>query len=300
MPTTKRTPIFRGTGTALVTPFDSRGEVDIRALARLVKFQADGGVEAILPVGTTGESVTLTDAEQAVVIATVRERAPERIKIIAGAGSNSTAKTVQLARAAARAGADGLLVVGPYYNKPTQEGFYRHYAEVASATELPVIMYNVPGRTASNMAAATTLRLAREFPTLNGVKEASGNFEQIMEILRGRPKGFGVWSGDDSITFPLMALGADGVVSVVSNEMPREFSTMVRLCLQKKFDAALKIHNRLLPLMTANFIESSPIPVKAALAMMGMIGERYRLPLVPMGKENRKRFAGVLKELGLV
>jgi 4-hydroxy-tetrahydrodipicolinate synthase len=295
-----RTPIFRGTGTALVTPFDARGEVDLRALAGLVKFQADGGVEAILPVGTTGESVTLSEAEQAIVIAAVRERAPKRIKIIAGAGSNSTAKTVQLAKAAARAGADGILVVGPYYNKPTQEGFYRHYAEVASATDLPVIMYNVPGRTSSNMAAATTLRLAREFPTINGIKEASGNFDQIMEILRSRPKGFGVWSGDDSITFPMMALGADGVVSVVSNELPREFSTMVRLCLRKKYDAALKIHNRLLPLMAANFIESSPIPVKAALAMMGKIGERYRLPLVPMGRENRKKFAAVLKEQGLV
>lgn len=296
----KRTPIFRGTGTALVTPFNSRGEVDLGAIARLVKFQADGGVEAILPVGTTGESVTLSEAEQAVVISTVRERAPRRVKVIAGAGSNSTAKTVQLAKAAERAGADGLLVVGPYYNKPTQEGFYRHYAEVASATDLPVIAYNVPGRTSSNMAAATTLRLARDIPTINGVKEASGNLEQIMEILRCRPKGFGVWSGDDSITYPLMALGADGVVSVVSNEVPREFSTMVRLCLAKKFDAALKIHNRLLPLMTANFIESSPIPVKAALAMMGMIGERYRLPLVPMGKDNRKKFTAVLKGAGLL
>jgi 4-hydroxy-tetrahydrodipicolinate synthase len=299
MATTKRTPIFRGTGTALVTPFDNRGEVDLAALARLVKFQAGGGVEAILPVGTTGESVTLSDAEQAVVISTVRERAPERVKVIPGAGSNSTAKTVQLAKSAERAGADGLLVVGPYYNKPTQEGFYRHYAEVASATRLPVIMYNVPGRTSSNMAAATTLRLARDFPNINGIKEASGNFEQIMEILRARPKGFGVWSGDDSITFPLMALGADGVVSVVANEVPREFSTMVRLCLRRRYDAALKIHNRLLPLMSANFIESNPIPVKAALAMMGMIGERYRLPLVPMGKENRRKFAAVLKGLGL-
>lgn len=295
----KRTPIFRGTGTALVTPFDARGEVDLKALAGLVKFQAGGGVEAILPVGTTGESVTLSEAEQALVISTVRERAPRGIRVVAGAGSNSTAKTVQLAKAAARAGADGLLCVGPYYNKPTQEGFYRHYAEVASATDLPVIMYNVPGRTASNMTAATTLRLAEEFPTLNGVKEASGNFEQIMEILRGRPKGFGVWSGDDAITLPMMALGADGVVSVVSNEVPREFSTMVRLCLSKKYDAALKIHNRLLPLMTANFIESNPIPVKAALAMMGMIGERYRLPLVPMGAENRRKFARILKGLRL-
>jgi 4-hydroxy-tetrahydrodipicolinate synthase len=293
----KRTPLFRGTGTALVTPFDGRGEVDLGALARLVKFQADGGVEAILPVGTTGEGATLTEAEQAIVIAAVRERAPKRVKVIPGAGSNSTAKTVQLAKTAARAGADGLLVVGPYYNKPTQEGFYRHYAEVASATPLPVIMYNVPGRTSSNMTAATTLRLAREFPTINGIKEASGNFDQIMEILAGRPKGFAVWSGDDSITFPLMALGADGVVSVVSNEVPREFSTMVRLCLRKKYDAALKIHNRLLPLMSANFIESNPIPVKAALAMMGMIAERYRLPLVPMGRENRRKFAGILKGL---
>jgi 4-hydroxy-tetrahydrodipicolinate synthase len=295
----KRTPLFRGTGTALVTPFDAHGEVDLRALASLVKFQAAAGVEAILPCGTTGESVTLSDAEQAVVIATVRERAPRRVKVIPGAGSNSTAKSIQLARAAARAGADGLLCVAPYYNKPTQEGFYRHYAEIASCTDLPIIMYNVPGRTASNMTAATTLRLAEEIPTINGIKEASGNFEQIMEILRNRPGGFGVWSGDDAVTFPMMALGADGVVSVVSNETPREFSDMVRLCLKGRYAAALRIHNRLLPLMSANFIESNPIPVKAALAMMGMIGERYRLPLVPMGRENRKKFARVMRETKL-
>ena len=295
----KRKPLFRGTGTALVTPFDARGGVDLGALAALVRFQSAAGVEAILPVGTTGESVTLTDAEQAIVIATVRERAPRKVKVIAGAGSNSTAKTVQLARSAARAGADGLLCVAPYYNKPTQEGFYRHYAEIAASTDLPIIMYNVPGRTASNMTAETTLRLAEDISNINGIKEASGNFEQIMEILRRRPKGFGVWSGDDAITFPMMALGADGVVSVVSNEVPREFSGMVRLCLRGKYDAALRIHNRLLPLMTANFIESNPIPVKAALAMMGKIGERYRLPLVPMGRENRKKFARIVRGLKL-
>ncbi|HLF15086.1 MAG TPA: 4-hydroxy-tetrahydrodipicolinate synthase [Bacteroidota bacterium] len=295
----KRKPLFRGTGTALVTPFDTHGGVDLGALAALVRFQSAAGVEAILPVGTTGESVTLTDAEQAIVIATVRERAPRKVKVIAGAGSNSTAKTVQLARSAARAGADGLLCVAPYYNKPTQEGFYRHYAEIAASTDLPIIMYNVPGRTASNMTAETTLRLAEDVPNINGIKEASGNFEQIMEILRRRPKGFGVWSGDDAITFPMMALGADGVVSVVSNEVPREFSGMVRLCLRGKYDAALRIHNRLLPLMTANFIESNPIPVKAALAMMGKIGERYRLPLVPMGRENRKKFARIVRGLKL-
>ena len=296
----KRIPLFRGTGTALVTPFDVRGGIDLGALVSIVRFQAAAGVEAILPVGTTGESVTLTDAEQAIVIATVRERAPRTVKVIAGAGSNSTAKSVQLARAAARAGADGILCVAPYYNKPTQEGFYRHYAEIADNTDLPIIMYNVPGRTASNMTAETTLRLAEDIPNINGIKEASGNFEQIMEILRRRPKGFGVWSGDDAITFPLMALGADGVVSVISNEMPREFSDMVRLCLRGRYDAALKVHNKLLPLMSANFIESNPIPVKAALAMMGKIGERYRLPLVPMGKENRKKFARILRDLKLI
>lgn len=296
----KRKPLFRGTGTALVTPFDAGGAIDFRSLGALVKFQSDGGVEAILPVGTTGESVTLTDFEQAYIIEFVRKRAPGRVRVIAGAGSNSTAKTIQLAREAARAGADGILTVAPYYNKPTQEGFYRHYAEIADKTDLPIIMYNVPGRTASNMMAETTLRLAGEIPAVNGIKEASGNMEQIMEILKHRPRGFGVWSGDDALTYPMMALGADGVVSVVSNEVPAEFSRMVRLCLRGRYAEALRIHNRLLPLMTANFIESNPIPVKAALALMGKIGERYRLPLVPMGRENRKKFTAVLKSLDLV
>jgi len=295
----KRKPIFRGTGTALVTPFTPSGDVDLRALATLVRFQAAAGVEAILPVGTTGESVTLTDAEQALVIATVRERAPARVKVIAGAGSNSTSKTIQLARAAAKAGADGVLCVAPYYNKPTQEGYYRHYAEIAEKTDLPIVMYNVPGRTAGNVAAATTLRLAREIPAINGIKEASADFGQFMEILKERPKGFGVWSGDDALTFPMMPLGADGVVSVVSNEVPREFSDMVRLCLKGQYAAALKIHNRLLPLMNANFLESNPVPVKAALAMMGKIGERYRLPLVPMSREHRKELSRVLRSLRL-
>lgn len=296
----KRTPIFRGTGTALVTPFTPSGDVDLKALASLVRFQVSAGVEAILPVGTTGEGVTLTEAEQALVIATVRERAPKKIKVIAGAGSNSTAKAVQLAKAAARAGADGILCVAPYYNKPTQEGYYRHYAEIALRTDIPIVMYNVPGRTAGNVTAATTLRLANDISSVNGIKEASGDFAQVMDILKNRPKGFGVWSGDDAITFPLMPLGADGVVSVVSNEVPRDFSHMVRLCLKGDYPAALKIHNRLLPLMNANFLESNPIPVKTALAMMGKIGERVRLPLVPIGKENRKQLSRILKAMKLI
>ncbi|HLB01339.1 MAG TPA: 4-hydroxy-tetrahydrodipicolinate synthase, partial [Bacteroidota bacterium] len=241
----------------------------------------------------------LTEAEQALVIATVRERAPRKIRVIAGAGSNSTASAVKLARAAVRAGADGILCVGPYYNKPTQEGYYRHFAEIAHKTDIPIVVYNVPGRTAGNISAATTLRLARDIPAVNGIKEASGDLAQVMEILKHRPEGFGVWSGDDALTFPMMPLGADGVVSVVSNEVPREFSTMVRYCLKGNYRAALKIHNRLLPLMTGNFLESNPIPVKAALAMMGKIGERYRLPLVPMGKENRKQLRRILKALEL-
>ena len=296
----KKNVLFRGTGTALVTPFKKDGSVDEKALRKLVDAQIKNGVEALLPTGTTGESVTLNDEEQVRVVKIVVAQAAGRVKVIAGAGSNSTAKAIELSRKVLSAGADGILSVAPYYNKPTQEGFFRHFSAIAESVDAPVIAYNVPGRTASNMDAETTLRLAEETPNIVGIKEASGNFGQIMEILRRRPKGFGVWSGDDAVTLPLTALGADGVVSVVSNEAPKDFSDMVRLCLAGKFDQAAKLHNRLLPLMNFNFVESNPIPVKAALAMMGMIGEYYRLPMVPLSEKHRPALKKILEELGLI
>ncbi|HTK81497.1 MAG TPA: 4-hydroxy-tetrahydrodipicolinate synthase [Bacteroidota bacterium] len=296
----KRTLLFRGTGTALVTPFDSRGQIDQKTLRKLVEFQIRNGVEALLPTGTTGESVTLTDVEQARVVEIVVDQARGRVPVIAGAGSNSTSKAIAMARTMIAVGADGILSVGPYYNKPTQEGYFRHFASIASAVDAPIVVYNVPGRTASNIEAATTLRLAKEIPSIGGVKEASGNLVQIMEILRGRPKGFGVWSGDDAITLPLLALGADGVVSVVSNEVPKQFSAMVRLGLKGKFSQATALHNKLLDLMNFNFVESNPIPVKAALARMSMIQERYRLPMVPLSKQHHGRLANILKDLRLI
>jgi 4-hydroxy-tetrahydrodipicolinate synthase len=296
----KRKILFRGTGTALVTPFKNNGAVDEVALRELVDFQINGGVEALVPIGTTGESVTLTDDEQRRVVETVVDQTRGRLIVIAGAGGNATSKVIASAKKMLEAGADAILSVAPYYNKPTQEGIYQHYSAIADAIDAPIVMYNVPGRTASNMEAATTLRIAEEIPNIVGIKEASGNFSQIMEILRNRPSGFGVWSGDDAITLPLIALGADGVVSVVSNEVPELFSRMVRYCLKGKFDKALPLHNKLRPLMEVNFIESNPIPVKAALAMMGMIEERYRLPLVPLSENHRPKLKTILSDLGLL
>ncbi len=296
----KRTPLFRGTATALITPFTTNGDVDEKSLKALVEYQIRSGVEALIPTGTTGESATMSDDEQARVISVVVAQARGRVRVIAGAGSNSTAKAAALARRAIQEGAEGVLSVAPYYNKPSQEGFFRHYAAIALAVDAPVIVYNVPGRTASNIEAETTLRIAAEIPTIAGIKEASGNFGQIMQILRHRPKGFGVWSGDDAITLPLIALGADGVVSVVSNEAPKMFSDMVRFCLKGKFEHAAKLHNKLLDLMNFNFVEANPIPVKAALALMGKIEERYRLPLVPLTDKHRPRLKTILDELGLI
>ena len=292
--------LFRGVGTALITPFNKKGDIDVEAIKSLVNFQINNNIAALLPTGTTGESVTLDDDEHARVLELVVRYTKKRVPVIAGAGSNSTQKAIKLAKQAMQSGADGILSVSPYYNKPTQEGFYQHYAALADAVNAPIIIYNVPGRTASNIVAETTLRIAEEIPNIVGIKEASGNFTQIMEILHYRPKGFGIWSGDDAITLPLIALGADGVVSVVSNEAPKLFSDIVGLCLKGKFDQALKLHYNLLPLMNFNFVESNPIPVKAALAMMGFIEERYRLPLVPLSKKYRRNLKNILEELDLI
>ncbi len=291
----KRKILFRGTGTALVTPFKTSGEIDSEALKKLVDFQIEKGVEAIIPAGTTGESASLSEAEQLSLINLVVQQANNRVKIIAGAGANDTSKAIKLAKLAYSTGVDAVLSVAPYYNKPTQEGIFRHYQMIAE--EVPIIIYNVPGRTSVNIEAETTLRIAEEIPNVIGIKEASGNISQIMEILRNRPAGFGVWSGDDAITLPLIALGADGVISVVSNEIPDIFSKMVRLALNGKYEEAKKIHYKILPLMNFNFIESNPIPVKAVLAEMKMIEEVYRLPLVPLSDKHRNKMLKILKEL---
>ena len=292
---------LRGCGTALVTPFTATGAVNEARFRALVERQIAGGVRLLVPCGTTGEAATLTPAEQDRVVAWTVEAARGRAKVLAGAGSNATAVTIERARAVRAAGADAVLVVAPYYNKPTQAGLAAHFRTVAQAVgDTPVVLYNVPGRTASNLTAATTLALARDVDTIVGVKEASGDFAQIMGVLRDRPAGFRVLSGDDAVTLPLIALGADGVISVASNEVPDVMSQMTERALEGKWDAARELHYRLLPLMEANFIESNPGPVKAALALMGLLEEHFRLPLVPVQEQTRARVRAVLGALGLV
>ncbi|GAB4248821.1 MAG: 4-hydroxy-tetrahydrodipicolinate synthase [Acidobacteriota bacterium] len=290
---------LRGTTVALVTPFRADGALDEPAVRSLVEWQIASGVEAILVAGTTGEGATLAAEEHARLVEVAVEAAAGRRPVLAGTGSNDTKKAVALSRQAVRCGCDAVLVVAPYYNKPTQEGLYQHFRAVAEAVEVPVLLYNVPGRTASNIAAETVLRLA-EVPNIIGVKEASGNFVQVMEILRGRPDGFLVLSGDDALTLPLVALGADGVIAVVANEVPAEFAEMVRAALRGDWQEARRIHYRLLPLMLANFRESNPIPVKAALALMGKIEEHLRLPLVPASENTRREMREILEDLGVV
>ncbi len=291
---------MRGCATALVTPFKSDGAIDEDALTRLIEYQLAGGVKLLVPCGTTGESATMTEAEDQRVIKRTIELAKGRAHVIAGTGSNSTAATIQNSKIAKDLGADAVLVVAPFYNKPTQAGLYAHFRAVAEAIDLPIVIYNVPGRTSCNIAAETTLRLARDCENIVAVKEASGNLSQIMEILRERPDGFRVLSGDDAITFPMIALGGDGLISVASNEAPELMARMVNLALDGNWDEARELHYRLLPLMEVNFIESSPGPVKAGLAMMNIIGENYRLPLVPIQEKSRTQLREVLVELGLL
>ena len=295
----KRKP-FQGTGTALVTPFKKDGSLDEKSLRRLVDFQIKNGVEALIPVGTTGESPTLTYKEHYRVFDIVIDQANGRAKIFAGTGSNSTEEAIEQSKHAKKAGADAALVVGPYYNKPTQDGYFQHYRAIADAVDIPIIVYNVPGRTGGNIEASTILKMASEIPAIMAVKEASGNMAQIMEIARNKPRGFSLLSGDDALTLPMMSLGGDGCISVVANETPKDFSDMVRFCLKGQWDKALSLHNKLLPLMNINFIEANPIPVKAALAMMGLIEEVYRLPLVPIGDKNREKLKTVLKDFALL
>jgi 4-hydroxy-tetrahydrodipicolinate synthase len=290
---------MHGCATALVTPFNSDGSIDEARMRALVDRQINGGVKLLVPCGTTGESATMTEEEDARVIGMTIDVARGRAKVIAGAGSNSTASAIEYSLRARELGADAVLQVAPWYNKPTQEGLYAHFRAIAEAVpDMPIMLYNVPGRTSSNIAAQTTLRLARDCENIVAVKEASGNLSQIMEILRERPKDFAVLSGDDAVTLPLIALGAEGIVSVASNEVPDLMSQMTNLARDGNWNEARALHYRLLPLMEVNFIESSPGPVKAAMAMMGLLEENFRLPLVPITEKSRARVREVLAELG--
>jgi 4-hydroxy-tetrahydrodipicolinate synthase len=292
---------MRGCATALVTPFTATGEIDEERMRALVERQINGGVRLLVPCGTTGESATMTEEEDQRVIGLTVEVAKGRAHVIAGAGSNSTAAAIEASKRARDLGANAVLQVAPWYNKPTQEGLYAHFRAIAEAIpETPIMVYNVPGRTSSNIAAQTVLRLARDCENIVAVKEASGNLSQIMEILRERPANFNVLSGDDAVTLPLIALGAEGIVSVASNEIPDLMSRMTDLALEEKWGEARELHYRLLPLMEVNFIESSPGPVKAAMAMMGLLEEHFRLPLVPITEKSRARIRGVIAELGLL
>jgi 4-hydroxy-tetrahydrodipicolinate synthase len=293
-----RTP-FTGVGTALVTPFTASGALDEAAVRRLARRQIDAGIHFLVPCGTTGESPTLTEAERLRVVEIAVEEAGGKVPVLAGAGGYDTREVVHAAATLAKRGVSGLLSVTPYYNKPTQEGLYQHYKAIAESTPLPIVVYNVPGRTGVNVEPATLVRLA-PIANIVGVKEASGNVTQMCEICRAVPPDFLVLSGDDALTLPLMAVGGRGIISVASNEIPAEMVEMVELAERNDFAAARQVHARLLPLLLVNFVEANPIPVKAAMAAMGLIEESYRLPMVPPQAKSREKIVAVLKELGLL
>ncbi len=290
---------FRGVGTALITPFTESGALDEAALEKFVDWQIAEGVNFLVPCGTTGENPTLSADEHARVVELTVKSANGRVPVLAGAGSNATPRAVELALQAVDLGADGILTITPYYNKPTPDGLRRHFGAQAEAVEkkrpgFPMVMYNVPGRTGLNMKAETTLRMAREIPNVIGVKEASGDMEQILAILRERPDGFLVLSGDDAWTLPLMAVGAEGVISVASNEVPRLMRELVDT-------RGIALHQRLLPLLTGNFIEANPGPAKAALKMMGILpSDTVRPPLAPLTEASQARMRSILEECGLI
>jgi 4-hydroxy-tetrahydrodipicolinate synthase len=291
--------MFQGCGTALVTPFRSDLSLDEEGLRRLLRRQIEGGIHFLVPCGTTGENPTLTREEHLRVVEITLEEAGGHTPVLAGCGGNNTQEVVELARDLEGLGAHGLLVVTPYYNKPTPEGLYQHYRAVARATRLPIVVYNVPGRTGTNVDPATLSRLA-EIDTVQGVKEASGNISQMAAIVQAVPETFAVLSGDDAVTLPLIALGGVGIISVVSNEVPFAMSRLTSLCLQGDFAAAREMQRRLHALMEINFIEANPGPVKAALGLMGLIEPVFRLPMVPPKPENLKKIEKVLLELGLI
>jgi len=290
---------FTGVGTALVSPFTRSGELDETAVRRLARRQIEAGVHFLCPCGTTGENPTLTDAERLRTVEILVDEAHGRVPILAGAGGYDTKEVIHLAREMARRGVSGFLSVTPYYNKPTQEGLYQHYRAFAESSSLPIVVYNVPGRTGVNVEPPTLARMA-EIPTIVGVKEASGNVAQMCEICRVVPSDFIVLSGDDALTLPLMAVGGHGIISVASNEIPAEMVAMVEAAERNDFAAARAVHARILRLMSVNFVESNPQPVKYAMAAMGLIEEIYRLPMVSPKADSKEQIQRALKELGLL
>ncbi len=297
---------FTGLGTALVTPFRADGSFDEPAFEKFVEWQIEQGVNFLVPCGTTGENPALTPGEHRRVVEICVKRSSGRVPVLAGAGSNSTEKAVELALTAIDLGADGILTITPYYNKPTPDGLRRHFGAQSEAMDkrgkvLPMVMYNVPGRTGINMTAQTTLAMRKEIPGIAAVKEASGNMEQILTILRDRDDDFAVLSGDDAWTLPMIAAGADGLISVASNEIPHLMSAMVRLAREGDFEKARTVHERVLPLMIGNFIESNPIPAKTAMKMMGILeSDTLRSPLAPISEANRKKLEQILRECGVL
>jgi len=290
---------LRGCGTALVTPFRQDETIDEEALQRFVEFQINGGVDFLVACGTTGESVTMSDEEQARVVSITIDASAGRVPVVAGAGGYNTREVIERVERYASLGADAILSVTPYYNKPTQEGLYTHYRVIASVSPLPIILYNVPGRTSCNLEPATVARLA-EINTIFGIKEASGNISQIGELATLVDESFRIFAGDDSVVLPVAALGGVGVISVASNLLPDRVSALCRACLEGRYDEARALYRALTPIFKAMFIESNPIPVKAALAMKGLIEEVYRLPLVPLGAANRTRLRETLIQSGVI
>ena len=289
---------FTGCGTALVTPFRRDGSLDEPAVSRLARRQIEAGIHFLVPCGTTGECPTLTQEEQVRIVELVVAEANGRVPILAGAGGYNTEEVIHAARQMRAAGADGILSVTPYYNKPTPEGLFQHYRAISDAVQIPIVVYNVPGRTGCNVDPATLVRLTT-ISNVVAVKEASGNVTQMCEICAAVPDDFIVLSGDDALTLPLMAVGGRGIISVASNEIPAEMSRLVELAESGDFAGARSLHQRILPLMQVNFVESNPIPVKSAMASMGLLEEVYRLPMVPPTPASKKRIEGVLQSLGM-
>ena len=290
--------MFTGCGTALVTPFRRDQSLDEETLRKLIRRQIEAGINFLVPCGTTGESPTLTRGEHLRVVEIAVEEADDQVPVLAGAGGYNTHEVIELAKEIEKIGADGILSVTPYYNKPTQEGIYQHYRAIASATRLPIVVYSVQGRTGVNVEPATLARLA-QIENIVGVKEASGNIGQMANVIHEVPSRFYVLSGDDSITIPLIALGGRGVISVVSNEIPGPMTELTQCCLRGDFVAAREIQARYLPLMNINFVESNPIPVKSALGLMGLLDPVYRLPMCPPSEANLAKIEKVLEAVGL-
>lgn len=291
--------MFEGVFTALITPFAKDGKLDEQALRKLVDFQIEQGIDGLVPVGTTGESPTLSPEETERVIRIVVEQTGGRVPVIAGTGSNCTDKAIHMTEKAKQIGATASLQVAPYYNKPTGEGFFRHFSAIADAVDLPMVVYNIPGRTGKNIENPVMLKLAQH-KNIVAVKEASGNISQMMDLIAKKPKDFNVLSGDDNLTYPLMALGGKGVISVASNAVPDRMKDLTHTALKGDWDRARKLHYELLPLFKAIFLETNPIPIKATMAMKGYVEEVYRLPMCPMSAENKKALTEVLKQLKIL